>query len=382
MAKRDFYEVLGVPRNTSADELKKAYRNLAKQYHPDKNPDDKEAEKKFKEVSEAYDILRDTERRNLYDQHGHAAFEAGMGSGSGGAGYGHHHTATGGFADLFEEVFGEFMGSRRGRAGGARRGGDLQYNMPIPLEMAFSGGEKTINVNIPVACKPCKGSGAEGAKAPVDCSTCHGRGQVRTQQGFFTIERACPSCGGMGQIIKEKCRQCRGMGRVQRDKTLKVSIPPGVEDGTRIRLSGEGEAGMQGAPAGDLYVFIEIPPHALFQRQGADMHCKVPIVMTTAALGGSIDVPTIDGKKTRVKIPEGTQSGNTFRLRNQGMTILRRSSRGDMYVHVHVETPVKLSKKQKKLLQEFSEEDNDVRTSPQHEGFFAKVKDFLDSLQE
>jgi len=387
MAKRDFYEVLGVSKTASADELKKSYRKKAMEYHPDRNPDDKVAEQQFKEVSAAYEVLRDDQKRAAYDRFGHQAFEGGGHPGGGRPGGGPQagfdfNFSSGGVSDLFEEVFGDFMGGgqRGGRA--SQRGRDLQYNLSVTLANAFAGGERNIEVPTYAACEPCHGSGAKAGSDLTACSTCNGRGKVRSQQGFFTIERTCPTCGGVGKYIEEKCESCVGMGRVRQQKNLKISIPPGVEDGIRIRLSGEGEAGIQGAPNGDLYVFIAVEAHELFQREGPDIHCQVPIAMTTAALGGSIEVPTIDGKRTRVKIPEGTQSGRNFRLKGKGMTILRRIGRGDMFVHVLVETPVKMTKKQKQLLQEFKEDDKGANTSPQSQGFFTKVKDFWDNLQE
>ncbi len=385
MANSDYYELLGVSRTASADELKKSYRKLAMKYHPDRNPDDKEAEKNFKNVSEAYEVLRDKQKRAAYDRFGHQAFQDGAGAAGsgrhGGGGFEFNFSSAGGFSDLFEEVFGDMMGGGRGHRT-AQRGSDLQYNMSITLEQAFAGEKRVISVSTLVSCSPCDGSGAERGTEPSKCSTCHGRGKVRSQQGFFTVERVCPSCGGMGQYIENKCKSCGGLGRTNETKTLNVGVPAGVEDGTRIRMSGEGEAGIQGASAGDLYIFVEVQAHDLFHREGPEIHCQVPIPMSTAALGGSIDVPTIDGKKARVKIPEGTQAGEKFRLKGKGMSILRRSGRGDMYVHALVETPVKMSKKQKKLLQEFAEEEKNAHSSPQSEGFFTKVKDFWDNLQE
>lgn len=382
MAKRDYYEVLGVAKSASADELKKAYRKLAMKLHPDKNPGDKESEQKFKELNEAYEILSDADKRAAYDRMGHAAFEQG---GGGFGGFGGRHAggfefnAGGGFSDIFEEIFGDFMGGGRGQRA-HQRGNDLQYNMSVTLEEAYSGVKKSITVAMGVECGTCHGSGAEKGSSPVTCTTCHGRGKVRAQQGFFTVERTCSTCQGTGQIIENPCKTCKGMGRVNERKTLNISVPAGVETGTRIRLSGEGEAGVRGAPAGDLYVVVEVQPHPLFEREDANIHCRVPISMVTAALGGNIEVPTIDGSKVRVTIPAGTQSGKIFRLGSKGMSILRRSNRGDMFVHAFVETPVHLTKKQKDLLKEFAESDKKGQTSPESEGFFSRVKDFWDKL--
>lgn len=379
MAKRDYYEILGVDRNASKDELKSAYRKLAMQYHPDRNPGDEEAERKFKEVGEAYEALKDDQKRAAYDRFGHEAFEQGGGGfgGGGGAGFG-------GFTDIFEEMFGDFMGG--GRRGGRQspRGADLRYNLEVSLEDAFQGRKIDIRVPTSVTCDTCEGDGAaEGAK-PVACDTCGGDGKVRTSQGFFTIERTCPACQGEGRVIDKPCGDCNGAGRVHRDKTLQVNIPRGVEDGNRIRLAGEGEAGVRGAPPGDLYIFLSVAPHRLFQRQGPDLACRVPIAMADAALGGDIEVPTIDGGRAKVKIPEGAQTGQQFRLRGKGMPVLQGNQRGDMYIEIAVETPVKLTKRQKELMEEFRKEGggSKVNNSPETEGFFSKVKEFWDDLTE
>jgi molecular chaperone DnaJ len=381
MAKRDYYEVLGVSKSASADEMKKAYRTLAMKFHPDKNPGDKEAEKKFKELNEAYEVLRDADKRAAYDRMGHAAFDGGMGGGQRGHPGGFEFNfGGGGFSDIFEEMFGDFMGGQGRGPRGHQRGNDLQYNLSISLEEAYTGVKKEITVTMGVACGVCKGTGSEKDSTPKTCPTCHGRGKVRAQQGFFTVERTCTTCQGMGQIIENPCKNCHGAGRVNDRRTLSISVPAGVETGTRIRLSGEGEAGIRGAPAGDLYVNVEVKAHPLFEREEANIHCRVPISMVTAALGGSIDVPTIDGAKARVTIPAGTQSGKIFRLGGKGMTILRRSNHGDMFVHAFVETPVHLSKKQKELLKEFDESDKGGKTSPETQGFFSRVKEFWDNL--
>jgi molecular chaperone DnaJ len=376
MSKRDFYDVLGVAKDASAEDMKKAYRKLAMKLHPDRNPDDPTADQKFREVSEAYDVLKDEQKRAAYDRFGHAAFEQGRGFGGGG---GDSHFAAG-FADIFDEMFGEFMGGRRG-GGGAARGADLRYNMEISLEEAFSGKATEVKVPSSVVCEDCKGTGGAGGAAPVECSTCRGMGKVRATQGFFTIERTCPTCHGMGKVIKDPCRHCGGSGRVRKEKTLSVTIPAGVEDGTRIRLSGEGEAGMRGAPNGDLYIFLSVAPHRLFQREGANIHCRVPIPMVTASLGGGIEVPSIDGTRAKVTIPAGTQSGHQFRLRGRGMSVLRSPSRGDMFVEAVIETPVNLNKRQEELLREF-EKAGGSDTSPQSTGFFAKVKELWEDLKD
>lgn len=376
MAKQDFYELLGVPREANADAIKKAFRKLAMTCHPDRHPGDKAAEQKFKDINEAYDVLKDEQKRAAYDRYGHAAFENG-GRGAGGADFGF---ATG-FADIFDEMFGEFMGQRRGQQS-ATRGNDLRYNLEISLEDAFKGQQATVRVPTLVACESCSGSGAETGSKPVSCPTCQGHGRVRAQQGFFTIERTCPTCHGGGRVIENPCRVCSGQGRVRREKTLAVAIPSGVEDGTRIRLAGEGEAGVRGGAAGDLYIFLAVKPHRFFQRDGTDIHCRVPISMPTAALGGSLEVPAIDGSRAEVKVPAGTQSGKQFRLRGKGMSVLRSPARGDMYIEVVVETPVNLTKRQQELLREFEEAGGGKNTSPETEGFFARVKEFFGDLRE
>ena len=376
MAKQDYYDVLGVSRGASAEELKRAYRKLAMKYHPDRNPGDATAEQRFKEANEAYDVLKDDQKRAAYDRFGHAAFEGGMGGP--GAGQAGGFDFTGGFADIFDEMFGEFMGGRRGAPRGSRRGADLRYNMEITLEEAFRGKHATLRVPSAEHCDTCNGSGSKPGTQPTTCPTCNGVGQVRAQQSFFTIQRTCPTCGGQGRVIQNPCSACGGSGQVRRDKTLEVDIPAGAEDGMRVRLSGKGEAGARGAPPGDLYIFLSVAPHQLFQRDGADVFCKAPITVTTAALGGTMEVPTIDGATARVTIPEGTQSGAQFRLRSKGMSILRSSSRGDMYVQVQVETPRNLTKRQRELLQEFAAESTGEHHNPESHGFFARVKDFIE----
>ena len=375
MAKQDYYETLGVGRGADSEAIKKAYRKLAMQFHPDRNPGDAAAEQKFKDINEAYGVLKDKESRATYDRFGHAAFEGGAGPGPGDFNF------AGGFADIFDEMFGEFMGGRRG-ARGSRRGADLRYNMEVSLEEAFLGKTAQIRVPASVGCETCSGSGAEPGSSPSNCQMCGGRGRVRAQQGFFTIERTCPTCGGAGRVIEKPCRDCGGNGRVHKEKTLQVNIPAGVEDGTRIRLSGEGEAGMQGGPPGDLYIFLSVAPHRIFQRDGADIHCQVPMTMVTAALGGSIEVPTIDGNRAKISVQPGTQSGQQFRLKDKGMSVLRSKARGDMYVHAKIETPVNLTKRQKELLREFDDESEAHKHSPESHGFFARVKELWDDLTE
>ncbi|MCH8212552.1 MAG: molecular chaperone DnaJ [Proteobacteria bacterium] len=378
MAKEDFYVQLGVDRAAGTDAIKRAYRKLAMEYHPDRNPGSKAAEKKFKEIAEAYHVLKDGQKRAAYDRFGHAAFEAG----SGGAGGFERGFATG-FADIFDEMFGDFVhGTGRRDGAGTGRGGDLRYNMEVSIEDAFRGKKATIRVPTSVTCGPCKGTGGAGGAPPVTCATCRGHGRIRSQSGFFTVERTCPSCQGGGKVIKEPCRTCGGGGRVQKEKTLSVTIPAGVEDGTRIRLAGEGEAGLRGAPPGDLYIFLTIAPHRIFQRDGANIYCRVPIPMTTAVLGGTIEVPTVDSARARVTIPSGTQTGHQFRLKGKGMTVLRSSARGDMFVQAVVETPVNLTAKQRELLRTFESETNSARHSPEAHGFFSKVKELWEDLKE
>jgi molecular chaperone DnaJ len=372
MSKRDYYEVLGVARGASDADLKAAFRKLAMQHHPDRNPGDHECEHRFKECNEAYEVLRDADKRAAYDRFGHAAFE----QGGGGHGFGADFGST--FSEIFEDLFG-MGGGRRGRASGRERGADLRYNMEITLEEAYSGKTAQIRIPTPVTCEVCSGTGAKAGTQPKACATCGGQGKIRHAQGFFTLERTCPSCHGRGQVIENPCSACTGSGRVTRERMLSVNIPAGVEDGTRIRLAGEGEAGVRGGPPGDLYIFLSLAAHDFFQRDGADLHCRVPISMVTAALGGEFEVPTIEGSKTRVKVPDGTQSGRRFRLTGKGIPVLRSKQTGDMYVQIVVETPQSLTKRQKEILREFDKLSS-RDTQPESAGFFSKVKEFLDGL--
>jgi molecular chaperone DnaJ len=372
MAKRDYYETLGVARGANDAELKAAFRKLAMQHHPDRNPGDKDCEHRFKEINEAYEVLKDADKRAAYDRFGHAAFEHGIGPG--GPGFGSDFAST--FADIFDDLFGMGGGVRRGRGSTRERGKDLSYSMEISLEEAFHGKAAQIRIPTPVTCEACSGTGAKAGTKPKTCPTCAGHGKIRHAQGFFTLERTCVACQGRGQVIDNPCPSCFGSGRVTRERTLSVNIPPGVEEGTRIRLSGEGEAGVRGGSPGDLYIFLSIGAHPFFQRDGADLHCRVPISMVTAALGGEFEVPTVDGGKTRVKVAEGTQSGRRLRLANKGMPVLRSKQTGDMYVQIVVETPQNLTKKQKQLLAEF-EKLSSQETQPETIGFFAKVKEFF-----
>ncbi len=375
MAKRDYYDVLGTKRGASADEIKKAYRSRAKELHPDRNQSNPQAEAQFKEVNEAYEVLKDDQRKAAYDRFGHAAFQNGMGARGG-----QQNDFASAFSDVFEDLFGDFMGGR-GTGGGrprATRGSDLRYNLRITLEEAFAGIQKTITVPTALNCTACQGTGSEGASEPKTCPTCSGMGKVRAQQGFFTVERTCPTCNGAGQIVTNPCKVCHGAGRVEKDRTLSVNIPQGVETGTRIRLGGEGEAGLRGGPSGDLYIFIEVRDHALFQREGQTLYCRVPVTMATAALGGQIEVPTIDGGRSLVKVPVGAQNGKQMRLRGKGMPALRGPGTGDMVIEFAVETPTNLTARQRELLTEFEAlaEDN----NPEGTSFFSKVRNFWDGM--
>lgn len=385
MSKRDYYDVLGVPRDAGDKQLKEAYRALAKKYHPDANPGNKEAEQHFKEINEAYEALKDPQKRAAYNQFGHAAFDGSGGGFSRGGRSGFGPDFGSSMSDIFEDLFGEFMGGGR-RAGGRRqnsstRGGDLRYNLEITLQDAYKGKAAQVRVPTSTTCEVCNGSGTKAGTAPTTCATCGGDGRVRAQQGFFTIERTCPTCEGRGETITDPCSSCHGEGRVRSERTLSVNIPAGVEDGTRIRLANEGEAGLRGGPSGDLYIFLTIQPHEFFHRDGADLFCKVPISFPTASLGGDIEVPTLDGNKARVKIPEGTQNGKQFRLKGKGMPVLRSRQNGDLYIQVMVETPVNLSRRQKELLREFEKESSN-RNNPESEGFFAKARAFWESFGE
>jgi molecular chaperone DnaJ len=370
LAKRDFYEVLGVPKGSDEAALKSAYRKLAMQFHPDRNPGNAEAEQQFKEVSEAYDTLKDPQKRAAYDRFGHAAFENGS---RGPAGFGPEFTSS--MSDIFEDIFGDFMGGRGGGRGNQSRlrGSDLRYNLEISLEESFQG--RTVEIDVPtlVGCKTCDGSGAKPGTGMSTCRQCNGHGKVRAAQGFFTIERTCPVCQGRGQIMEQPCTDCGGQGRRQENRTLSVDIPKGIEDGTRIRLADEGEAGLRGGPPGDLYIFISIKPHDLFQRDGADLYARVPIAMTTAALGGEFEVPTLDGTRAKVKVAPGTQPGQRVRLKSKGMPVLRTKDMGDLYVQLDVETPMSLTKRQRELLEEFDREST-KDNSPTSDGFFDKLK--------
>ena len=374
MAKRDYYDVLGVARAASDQEIKAAFRRLAKECHPDRCNGDQTSETRFKEVNEAYEALKDPQKRAAYDRFGHAAFENGMGGHP--HGFGADFSAS--MSAMFDDLFGEFMGQRRPRQRSAReRGADLRYNMEITLAEAYEGKTAQIRVPTSVTCEACSGSGRQVRHRANDLPHLRRHRQGARGQGFFTIERTCPSCQGRGEVIETPCPACNGSGRVTRERTLSVTIPEGVEDGTRIRLAGEGEAGLRGGPAGDLYIFLSIKPHEFFQRDGADLFCRVPIAMTTAALGGQVEVPTIDGGKSKVKIPEGTESGKQFRIKSKGMPVLRSKQQGDLYIQVEVETPKSLTRKQRELLKEFETASNES-TSPASTGFFARVKEFFE----
>lgn len=379
MSKRDYYEVLGVQKNASEADLKKAFRRLAMKYHPDRMPGDKEAEVKFKEAKEAYEVLAEPSKRAAYDQFGHAGVEqGGMGGG------GHGGAGPGGFGDIFEDIFGDIFGGGGGRRSGTRayRGSDLQYNLELSLEEAVSGTEVDIRIPSMQTCDTCSGSGAKKGSHPQSCSTCHGQGQVRMQQGFFSIQQTCPQCHGTGKIISDPCDDCHGQGRVEEQRTLSVRIPMGVDTGDRIRLSGEGEAGLNGGPAGDLYVQVILKEHELFTRDGDNLFCTVPIRFTTAALGGDLEVPTLDGKVT-LTIPPETQSGKKFRLRNKGVKSVRSASVGDLICTAMVETPVNLTKRQRELLAELDEsmDEGGQRHSPKQHSWLDKAKSFIDDVK-
>jgi len=373
MSKRCYYEVLGCNKGAPVAELKAAYRKLAMELHPDRNPGDHTSELKFKEINEAYDVLKDDQKRAAYDRFGHAAFEQGNGRAAGG----HPFDFASSFTDVFDDLFGEFMGGKQRRR--QNRGGDLRYNLEVSLEEAYRGRRAEIKVPSAVACEVCGGRGAAPGTQAEMCTTCAGHGRVRASQGFFTVERTCPTCHGNGRIVKSPCKACNGTGHVQKERTLAVDIPAGVEEGTRIRLSGEGQAGFNGGPPGDLYVFIAVTAHPIFQREGHDLFCHVPVPFVTATLGGSLEVPTLDGGRTKVTLPEGTQSGRQFRLRGKGMPVLRGGGMcGDLHVEIVVEIPVKLSKKQKELLRQF-ETESAPGSHPHSESFFDKVKEFWNS---
>ncbi|WP_024929426.1 MULTISPECIES: molecular chaperone DnaJ [unclassified Methylophilus] len=370
-AKKDYYEVLGVNRDASEEEIKKAFKKLAMKFHPDRNPDNPKAEESFKEAKEAYEILSDDQKRAAYDQYGHAGVDPSMGGGFGGFN-------SGNFSDAFGDIFGDIFGGARNQRSNVYRGADLRYNLEISLEDAAKGTETKIRIPVQTSCETCHGSGARPGTSPVTCTTCNGHGQVRMQQGFFSVQQTCPKCHGTGKMVKEPCPTCHGGGRVKQNKTLNVKIPAGVDEGDRIRLSGEGEAGVNGGPTGDLYVVVHLKEHPIFQREGANLHCEMPISFSTAALGGEIEVPTLDGA-AKMKIPVETQTGSVFRLRGKGIKPLRSSEHGDLMVHVVVETPVRLTEKQKDLLREFesSTQADAGKHSPKNKSWVDKARDFF-----
>jgi len=375
MAKRDYYEVLGVAKNASEDDLKKAYRKLAMKYHPDRNPNSKDAEEKFKEAKEAYEVLSEPSKREAYDRFGHAGVDPSAGGFGGAGGPG----GFGGFSDVFGDIFGDIFGAAAGARGGRSnvyRGADLRYSMEVTLEQAAAGYTTEIRVPSWESCETCHGSGAKPGTKPKACNTCGGQGSVRIQQGFFSIQQTCPTCHGSGKVIPDPCATCDGVGRVKKTKTLEVRIPAGIDDGMRIRSAGNGEPGINGGPAGDLYVEIHVREHPVFQREGDDLHCEIPISMVTAALGGKVEVPTLAGR-AEIDLPEGTQTGKTFRLRGKGIKGVRSSYPGDLYAHVQVETPVRLTEKQKKLLRDLEASLHDPKHSPQTRGWMDKVREFF-----
>ncbi len=378
MSKRDYYEVLGVAKTATEVELKASFRKLAMKLHPDRNPGDASAEVQFKEINEAYQVLSDPQKRGAYDKFGHAAFQGG--GGPGGPGFGNE------FGDFMSDIFDTFFGDARGQgargqrgAGGRERGADMRFNLEITLEEAYRGKAASITLPTSSTCEVCSGTGAKAGSKPRGCPTCSGAGRVRAAQGFFSIERTCPNCQGRGEVIDDPCSNCGGAGRVTRERTLSVNVPAGVEDGTRIRIAGEGEAGLRGGPSGDLYIFLALKQHPFFQRDGADLYCQVPISLVTAALGGEVTVPTLDGSDARVRVPEGTASGKQFRLRQKGMSVLRSRDLGDLYIQVAVETPQNLTRRQRELLLEF-ERESSGDTHPESSGFFARVRDFFDGI--
>lgn len=375
MAKRDYYETLGVSKQASEQELKKAYRRIAMKFHPDRNPDDEGAEDKFKEASEAYEVLSDSNKRASYDQFGHAGVEGAGGMGGAGAG------GFGNFSDIFGDVFGDIFGGAGGRGrGGPARGADLRYTLELSLEDAVRGTTVKIEVPTLVSCDLCNGSGAKSGSRPSPCTTCGGIGQVRMQQGFFSVQQTCPTCRGRGSVITDPCGKCHGQGRVEETKTLSVKVPPGVDSGDRIRLGGEGEAGMEGGPPGDLYVQVAVKPHEIFEREGKNLYCEVPTAFVEAALGGELEVPTLDGR-VKLKVPPETQTGKLFRLRSKGVTPVRGGATGDLMCRVVVETPVNLSSKQKELLREFSESMSDKKNSPRQNSWFEGMKSFFGDIK-
>ncbi len=378
MAKQDYYELLGIQKGATDVEIKKAYRSLAMKYHPDRNPGDAAAEVKFREVTEAYEVLKDGQKRAAYDRYGHAAFAQGAGAGAGFGGFNFDFGGAGGFGSIFEDIFSEFMGGAAGRRSSqyeGQRGADIRYDLEITLEEAFAGVTKEIEIQTAVRCEDCGGTGAaEGSKAET-CDMCRGTGRVRRQSGFFIEERMCPSCQGTGKVIKNPCRKCRGTGKVSKKKVLEVNIPAGIDSENRMRLSGQGEAGLHGGPNGDLYIFVHIRPHKIFHREGTNLFCDVPVSMVTAALGGEMEIPCLDGTTEKVVIDAGTQSGHEIRLRKKGMTVLQSKNIGDLFVRFKVETPTKLTVKQKELLKQFEEDGKE--NCPESAGFFEKLKDFI-----